>query len=510
MATAEPVNQNELLEEIASLNTSQVEQLRKRARRDLYFLSKGIIGFEQVNPRTHGGLCRFMDSDPALRRLLLMPRGHLKSSIATVADSVRLALDDPDNCRILIANETATGAETFLRLIKQQFESNSVLRALFPELIPTRFQGQGVTWAAHQASIVRNSIHASPTWRAIGVGGAAVGYHFSRIKCDDLIGLEADDSPAVMKEAIDWNDNIEPLLTNDKVDVIDWIGTRRKRHDLYSHVMSNYSGRLHVYTREAIEHDEIIFPEMHTWDKYKGLMENQPRVWFAQYCNNPQAEGQTDFPGEKIRSFSFSADFSEVQFVDPRGVAKKWRLDQLDRVLCADPNSGAKLAPDDAAIVAVGVSPDDEAFVLHADSGKWSPSEFVDVIFRVAVRWKVRVVGIEQAGQQNTEHYFRLKSEREKRWWRIEPLKHGNKNKEERIRKSLEPLIHLGQIYLQASQTKLRQQILDFPDLELFDQIDALAYFPRIARRPLKEEDEEESKKVISLALRRRSRRTGY
>jgi hypothetical protein len=44
----------------------------------------------------------------------------------------------------------------------------------------------------------------------IGVGGAITGFHFTRIKGDDLIGIEAARSPAKMKEAIDWTDNIEP------------------------------------------------------------------------------------------------------------------------------------------------------------------------------------------------------------------------------------------------------------------------------------------------------------
>lgn len=501
----------EVLEEVKGLGSNEMEFLKNAAKNDLYVLCKGILRYKDVNPATHGAFCRFIQSHESRRRLALMPRGHLKSTIATIGDSLRVGLADPDDARVLIVGETATTSEKFLAEVKGHIEKNQLIRTLFPELIPPRFSGPGSSWSGGMASLHRQSAHKEPTWQAIGVGGAVVGGHFTRIKCDDLIGFEASRSPAKMQEAIAWVNNIESLLVDQHVDIIDWIGTRWSLIDLYAHIMEGYGSELAVFSREAIENGEIIFPQKHTWAEYSRIQRISPAVWFAQYCNNPIAGGQSDLPIESVRSFRFNHDATAVVFLDDTGREKSWQIRQLDRILCADPNSGSKTAEDHAAIVAVGVSPDDEVFSLEAWSDRVSPSDFVDRIYSMARRWTVRVVGIEKAGQQNTQHYFEKKAKTADYFVRVEPLLHGNRNKDDRIVKSLEPVIRSGRLYLLPSQSVLRGQIAAFPATELKDQIDALAYHVQLARTPaLQQKSVERHGDILDLVLARRNRRTGY
>lgn len=497
----------EVLEEVDGLSASDLETLRDHARKDLFFLGKGVLGWPDITVRAHGGFCRFMTVSPKKRKMALMPRAHLKSTIGTVGDSIRLALDEPDNARILIASETSTLAEKFLGQIKGHFESNRVLRSLFPELILPRFSGPGITWRNDMATLPRNVTLDSPTWQAIGVGGAIVGSHFTRIKCDDLIGFEAIRSPAAMAQAKAWVEYIEPLLVNQNDDVIDFIGTRWSRNDLYAHVMEMYLEALGVFTRRAIENGEIIFPELHTWDEYERIQRTNPTLWAAQYENNPLGSNNSDFPIDSVLTYRFSHD--EQKVTTPKG--KSWDIEFLDRVLTADPNSGSLVAPDAAAISVQGVSPDDEVFVLDSWSGRVTPSDFVDQIYRMARRWDVRVVGIEKAGQQNTDHYFRLKAEQENYSIRIEPLIPGPKqSKEDRVRAALEPIIRSQLLHLLPSQNVLRQQLSEFPDTILWDEVDALAYGPRLWRKPVRRETLEKRTGVVNRLLSMRSSITGY
>lgn len=500
------VTENELQEEVDGLSSEDVETLRMQARKDLYFLSKGVLGRPDVNVATHGGFCRFVQSSPKLRRLGLMPRAHLKSTIATVDDSVRLGIDDPENARILIAGETSTLSEKFLSEVKGHFEKNRVLRSLFPELIPPRFSGPGVQWRNDMATLVRDSVYKEPTWQAIGVGGASVGSHFTRIKCDDLIGFEALRSPAAMAYCKAWVDNIEPLLVNQNDDIIDFIGTRWSRNDLYGHLMTGYGDALGVFTRRAIENGLIIFPALHTWEEYERIQRINPAQWAAQYENNPLSNTNSDFPIDSVLHYRFSHD--EQQVYTPKG--KKWDVEHLDRVLTADPNSGSLVAPDAAAISVQGVSPDDEVFVLDSWSGRVSPSDFVDQIYRLARRWDVRVVGIEKAGQQNTDHYFKLKAEKENYSVRVEPLTPRGRAKEDRVRAALEPLIRSQLLHTLPSQTTLRQQLSEFPDTILWDEVDALSYGPEIWRKPVRKEEVEKRSGVVKKLLAMRNSVTGY
>lgn len=499
-------SEEEVVEELEGLGSQELTELRLAARKDLYFLCKGVLGWPDVSPATHGGFCRFIQGAPKVRRLGLMPRAHLKSTIATVGDSIRLALDAPDEARILIASETSTLAEKFLGQIKGHFETNQVLRGLFPELLPTRFTGPGVTWRNDMATLKRNVTLDSPTWQAIGVGGAITGSHFTRIKCDDLIGFEAIRSPAAMANAKAWVDTIEPLLVNQNSNVIDFIGTRWSRNDLYAHIMEGYAEALAVFTRRAVENGEIIFPALHTWDEYARIQRINPAQWAAQYENNPLSSSKSDFPIDNILHYRFTHD--EQKVVTPRG--KRWDIELLDRVLTADPNSGSLVAPDAAAISVQAVSPDDEVFVLDSWSGRVSPSDFVDQIYNLARRWDVRVVGIEKAGQQNTDHYFGLKAEREGYRVRVEALNPRKRAKEDRVRAAIEPLIRSRLLHILPSQTTLRQQLGDFPDTILWDEVDALAYGPELWQKPERKAEIEKRGSSINRLMAMRSRITGY
>src|SRR6516225_6970940 len=91
------------------------QSLRERAKRSTYFFAKAILGFRDLTVQTHGPICRTLDG-PSKRKLIVMPRDHLKTSIATIADTIRRIVIDP-NIRILLGNETATNASHFLRRI---------------------------------------------------------------------------------------------------------------------------------------------------------------------------------------------------------------------------------------------------------------------------------------------------------------------------------------------------------------------------------------------------------
>src|SRR6188508_250195 len=109
-------------------------ELRQQALASTYVMAKAVLGFKDLTPHTHGDMCKFIESKPT-RKLGLAPRDHLKTSVWTIADTVRRIAGDP-NIRILLGNETSTNASHFLRRIEAVFERNLMFRWLFPEVIP--------------------------------------------------------------------------------------------------------------------------------------------------------------------------------------------------------------------------------------------------------------------------------------------------------------------------------------------------------------------------------------
>lgn len=503
------VTDSELLEEVNGLSAEDRETLREEALCNLYFFAKGVLGFKDINKLFHGRFCAFLQQEDKKRRLGLAPRGHLKSSIAVTAHSSQLALKNPSHERILLISETSTLAKKSLGEIKGHFEHNRVLRSLFSELLPERFSGPGVVWRDDAAKLPAN-LWKDPTWQALGIGGAVVGSHFTRIKPDDIIGFEAIKSAVKMQEAKDYISNIEPLLDSPVSDIIDFTGTRWSRNDVYGKIIEDYGKSLGIFTMGPVVLDadgnERIFEAKYSWAEYERIQRINPAQWAAQFENNPLTTLNSDFPIESLRSYQFSKDGEGVVLE----TGKKWQIDELDRCLTADPNSGSVTAPDCAAISVQGVSPDREVVVLESWGKRCSPSDLVDAIYEKARRWKVRVVGIEKAGQQNTHHYFGLKAEQENYNVRVEALAPRGRHKEDRVRSAVEPLIRSGLLYVLPSQRALRQQIGEFPDCLLWDELDAFSYGPEIWRKGEKKEEVERRSGVVEKLLAMRSAVTGY
>ena len=68
--------------------------------------------------------------------LILVPRGHLKSTIVTIAHNIQWLINYP-NIRIRLHSATAKQVEGFYRELRSHFISGEKFRMLFPEFVPT-------------------------------------------------------------------------------------------------------------------------------------------------------------------------------------------------------------------------------------------------------------------------------------------------------------------------------------------------------------------------------------
>jgi hypothetical protein len=502
----------EMHEEIQGMSSGELEALRIECREDLFFLCFGILGYREMTLQAHGALCQFMVAEPQQRRLVLMPRGHFKSSICTVGDSIRLPLKNP-NIRILIINETATNAEGFLTEIKQHWTNNQLLRDLFPELIPEKLIGPGSWWRQDQACLNRTAIYKEPTWSALGVGGAAVSRHFNRIKADDLAGEAAKASDTIMKATVAWNRSIEPLLTRhtiDSEDMIDWIGTRKGLYDLYADIMARYRN-LAIFSREPIEDGKPILPSMFSIERFHEMMETAPEEWMSDYMNNPMGDGQQTWGARALRDFAIVG--RAVRYKDDLGDLYEWTIDDLDRFTIVDQNAGDKgpKKVDKAAVVTYGVSPLNQIFTLETFSGRPNPDELLDVTIRQLQTWGSRAVGFEKAGQQNLKFHFLKCCKELRKFWTIVDLMPGNMEKKKRIKDALDTPIRQSKFFTLREQTELRSQLFRYPQLPEhdWDLIDTTGYIPQIQVNVMPEAERQVNQKVRKTILSMRGR-TGY
>src|SRR5882762_6911765 len=93
------------------MTKEELAKLRYRARTDLYWLAKDILGMDALNERVHRPICEtFVQKKPGKplweqseikERLILAPRGHFKTSLDE-ADIIQWILLDPLKIKSLV------------------------------------------------------------------------------------------------------------------------------------------------------------------------------------------------------------------------------------------------------------------------------------------------------------------------------------------------------------------------------------------------------------------------
>lgn len=449
------------------------QDLANRARNDLFFFAKGVLGYKDMTVNCHGPLCVFLDRHPSRFKLVLMPRGHFKTTTATIS-RVMQKVTRNTNERILLVNETTTNAERFLSAIKQHAESNSVFRALFSEIIPK--DTRKVRWSASELEFVRTWKGPEPTIDTAGMTGAMTSRHFTHITVDDPISEEATKSDAVMHDVITRIDKIISLMVKPEEDTFDLVGTRWAFHDVYSHFMRLYGDKMARFVRGAVEDGVPIFPELISLESLAQARANMGEYMFScLYMNNPRNSELQDFNVNDLRFWRYSGDESHVVLYDPNNeIHDMVPLEQLDITVSVDLAPAEKATSDRNAIVTCGVTPKGDVVVLDVWAKRCTPLMVIERLFYLHNRFHPRKIGIEGVAYQKAFKYF-LTDECERRgvYMNLMELKAVGR-KEIRI-KGLQPVAATGHLYIDASAHILRNEMAEFPLGEHDDTIDALS-----------------------------------
>lgn len=511
----------------AQLDSETVTYLRARAKRDKYFLAHAILGYNRLSPRLHGSLCDWLQrTEDTQYRMILLPRSHYKTTLVTITDAIQAALPGEDdswprglgtNIRILLAHESHEGATRFLYEVGSHFLNNPRLMGLFSECIPSpRLQRMN----KFELELPRSEHWAEPTFDTMGVGGLSQGRHWNLIKLDDLFGARARDSKAERDTTIQWFDNIQSFLIRLAQDHIDLIGTRYSLDDVYEHAMKVYGPKLLKYIRRIKEHEIIdgekvlrpIFPEEFTEEALEILKKN-PKVWNAQYVNDPR-EGQAEFNPVWKRWYFWTKPREVAYFSDQaNGERGSTRLDvmKLDRVLLVDPAVHGK-----SGLVATASDDKMRLFVLEAIKRAMSPPEFVDLLFALQRKWWFRCVAIEDVAFSAVykpwiEREMRIRNIR----FTIIPIKprrlRGTENHSKPGRvKALANYFSAGQIFFNEGQHDLIEEYDNFGATDDYHLLDALAQGPEVWRAGLGIQETQRRMRIEEEMLNERDFVTGY
>jgi hypothetical protein len=213
---------------VQEIATGLRAEIAAELKGSLFALCRAGLRYKDINKRTHGSIIKTLESD-SRRKLICVPRGCLKSSLACVAYPIRLLLNNPD-LRILIDSELYTNSATFLREIKGHLTSK-LFTSIFGEF-------KSSTWNESEIIIkqrTKNLKEASIT--VGGVGTTKVGQHYDVIIGDDYNSPNNTNNKENAEKVINHYKMNTSILENDGTYVV--IGTRYSELDLIGHIIRN-------------------------------------------------------------------------------------------------------------------------------------------------------------------------------------------------------------------------------------------------------------------------------
>lgn len=248
----------EIIEKTIEEFELRIQETRPIVETSLFKFDKHILQLEKGKGNVplapvHKEICEFIDKNKKKRKLLLIPRGHLKSTVVTVGYSLQAICKNPE-VRILIGNATYENASAFLTEIKRHLKFNEKIHWYWGDL-----SKDAQVWNVDSITLGASK-KKEPTVRCMGVGGNLTSQHYDIIILDDLVNEKNVTTADQIQKVINFYKECSNLLEPDGEMIV--IGTRWHDSDLYGHIMDSENGIIgdyETFVREA--HTDGLFSE---------------------------------------------------------------------------------------------------------------------------------------------------------------------------------------------------------------------------------------------------------
>lgn len=409
--------------------------------------------------------------------MIVLPRSWFKSSMASYAYPIWRAIDNC-NVRILLVQNSFSNAKKKVLAVKTAWETNPLLRVLFPELLPDGSR----PWSADCLTLNRKITDPEGTLEPAGTGTAVTSRHYDEILEDDTVAPDYDSmtgeiqqpTAVEIEKAIGFHKMCHPLLVHPTESVISVIGTRWANEDLIGWIMK-HSLDYDVMCRSAYEnaHGDPADPEQGgrpVWERFNArvleeLRTNVGPLMFAMlYLNSPSSSVSQVFKRSYIRYYENL----------PNGLLYCTTVDPAPAEVARTSD------PDPTAIVTSAIKPSTgEVFVVHYDLGRFDPGETIERLFAHYDAYHPMLVRVESVAYQSTLCYWiRQKQVEQRKLFHVEPVPNARVSKAARIL-GMEPWFATGRVRIRTEQSELERQLLGFDpkreSLSHDDVIDALS-----------------------------------
>jgi predicted phage terminase large subunit-like protein len=444
------------------------EARRELCKRDLFYLLVGPLKRKDVNRDWLFDRCREVQAEPD-NHIDLWARGHWKSSIITFGLTIQDILNDPE-ITIGIFSDTNKVAKAFLRQIKSEFEINTDLQALFPDILWANPRKEAPKWSEDEGIVVkRRSNPKEQTVEAFGLlDGQPTGRHFRLRVYDDVVTVESVTTPDMIEKVtqrLALSDNLGSEHGRKR-----YVGTYYHAADSYVQLVKTgeVTPRIYPATVDGTETGEPVLLTREEIGKKRRVM--GPYVFSCQMLLNPTADRMQGFRQEWIRYWSGT------------------NIAGLNLYLICDPASGKRKDRGDyTSMWVIGIGPDGAYYLVDGVRDRLNLTKRAEHLMRLHREYRPLRVGYEQYGlQADIEHVRYLQDQQNYRFDIVELG--GSMPKVDRI-KRLVPLFEQGRFYLPHSLVRfdeakasvdlvtrfVEDEYLSFPVSAHDDMLDCMA-----------------------------------
>lgn len=419
------------------------EEVADLCRHDRFFLLAYVLGrVDALHPWLYA---RTREVERAPDGYLdLWAREHYKSTVITFAGVIQEILKNPE-ITIGIFSFNKPVARKFLRQVKYELESNSMLKELFPDVLWDDPRKESPRWSEDSGIVVKRKTNPKEaTVEGHGlVDGQPTGAHFLLRVYDDVVTLDSVTSPEMIAkttEAWSLSDNLGARSENGLARA--WhIGTRYHFGDTYNSMieMGAVIPRVYSATHDGTRDGIPVFLPKVTWEDKKRKQTSS--VLAAQMLQNPAAGNNA----------IFSKDW--LKFMDIRPAT-------LNVYILCDPASSKKKGSDRTAMPVIGVDAAGNRWLLdgyHHRMGLAERWRNLRQLRRVWTRMpgvQSVKVGYERYGSTSDLEHFELEMQRDQEYFEIHELawpREGPGSKTDRVQR-LEPDFRNGRFFLPASK----------------------------------------------------------
>ena len=484
---------------MGQVTAEQINNMKRKALNDFYFFSLGVLGYDYIEKEVHLPICNFLSNETVKDKMLLLPRGFLKSTLTSVALPIWLAMRDC-NLRYLIVCNSMTNASNHLRKIRSQFERNELLHVLFPERMPKTKRDR---WTEFSATIPRTQVGLGEgTFEAAGIGTNLPSRHYDRIGEDDIVTATKDDvsdremapSQEEINKAIGWHRLVPSLYDSIEGGYLYHTATRWCANDPVEHIRKNepffkiYEQNIYKKVLEKmVDAGEPIYPSRFGPKAIEKLKIIQgPYIFSTQYLLKPVP----------LELMIFKPDYIHYCDIIPNIRGKFFAY--------IDPATSDKKRACHTAIIVIFCGEDKRIYVVEVIRKiGMSLSQSVDHLFRIAKEYKTTNIGIEVVGYQGQlEKQVREEMQRRGEYFIVTgDLPKKGQSKEARIG-NMEPRFANGQIFIKHAHKGLEGDLLEYQGVDkskYVDTLDALAGAINLSSFPVYEQEPQLIKTGVTL-----------